>query len=117
MKKTSSSGAGLMGLFRWMHLSANEMHIYRMLSKTPMTIRQLIKATRLSERMLRTHLDSLINKNFVYKEPLLEKRMKYVYHGNPEDTIADMLVKRLDEFRQSRRSKGKMLKTRGVRNE
>ncbi len=102
MKKASLRGAGLTGVFRWMRLSPNEMNIYSALSRTPMTIKQLIRATRLSERMLRTHLENLIAKNFVYKEPLMEKRIKYVYHGNPEDTICDMLIKKLNEFRADR---------------
>jgi len=105
MKKMNSMQMGLTGMFRWMQLSTSEINIYGMLSKTPMTIKQLIKTTKLSERMLRTHLDSLINKNFVYKEPLLEKHIKYVYHGNPEETICDMLVKKLNEFRESRKSR------------
>ena len=103
MKKVNSMQMGLMGVFRWMHLSANEIKIYGILSKTPMTVRQLIKATALSERALRTHLDNLMSKNFVCKEPLLEKHIKYVYHGNPEDTICDMLVKKLNEFRENRK--------------
>lgn len=107
MKRVNSTETGLMGMFRWMHLGANEIKIYGMLSKTPMTIKQLIKATRLSERMLRTHLDNLIEKNFVSKEPLLEKHIKYVYHGNPEDTICDMLAKKLNEFRENRRIRKK----------
>ena len=105
MKKTNPMQMGLVGVFRWMRLGANEIKIYGMLSKTPMTVKQLIKATALSERMLRTYLDNLMSKNFVYKEPLLEKHIKYVYHGNPEETIADMLVKKLNEFRKNRKMK------------
>jgi predicted DNA-binding transcriptional regulator len=104
---------GMIGVLKWMRLSTKEIDIYSMLSKSPMTIKQLIKATRLSERMLRTHLDNLVSKKFVHREPLLEKHIKYVYYGNPEETIYDILVKKLNEFRENRKSRKRVHKTHG----
>ena len=99
-----SSEAGAVGMLRWLQLSPSEIDVYSALSSRPMTIKQLMKDTRLSERMLRTHLESLLRKNFVRREAL-DSRMKYLYYGNPHETIYYILVKKFNEF-HARPAKG-----------
>jgi predicted transcriptional regulator len=93
-----SGGRGFVDVLEGVQMSKNEMGLYVLLSRRPMTIKQIIKRTRLSERMIRTYLDDLIAKNFVGKRYDVTKNFKYVYYGNPEESIADILIKKIREF-------------------
>ena len=100
-----SGGRGLMSALEEMQLSRNERSLYDMISRRPMTIKEIIKRTRLSERMIRTYLDDLIEKSYVRKKAEIAeitKSFRYVYYGNPEDSIADLLIKRIRELQRKR---------------
>ncbi len=94
----SSSGKGMIGLLESMQLSRNELSVYNLLARRPLTIKQIIKRTSMSERMIRTYLDDLVEKNFVYKKAVITKSFKYVYYGNPEESIADMFIRKVKEL-------------------
>ncbi|MEM7815906.1 MAG: helix-turn-helix domain-containing protein [Candidatus Aenigmatarchaeota archaeon] len=88
-------------------MSKSETAIYRLLLRSPMTIKEIIKRTHFSERTIRTYLKRMIEKNFVYKKPVITNHLKYVYYGNPEDSIADILIKKMMEFKRNSKAKGK----------
>ncbi|MCX6815124.1 MAG: hypothetical protein NTY20_05755 [Candidatus Aenigmarchaeota archaeon] len=107
--RMNSSDTGFIGTLKWMQVGLREIEIYKILAKKPMSIRQLVKATRLSERMLRTHLDNLVSKKFIYRELVVGSHIKYVYHGNPEESIYDILVRKLNEFHEmNKKTKGSL---------
>jgi predicted DNA-binding transcriptional regulator len=101
---SSSRDAELMGVIESVQLGKNEMGIYRLLARGPLTIKEIIRRTHLSERMIRTHLDDLMEKKFVYKKPVIANNLKYVYYGNPEETIADMLLRKIREIESRKRA-------------
>lgn len=89
-------------LLKYLQLGVSEMQIFQMLSK-PMTIKQLIKETKMSERMLRTHLDSLVKKQFIKRAVIEGKHLKYVYSANPTEDIISMMKTRINEIEMQRK--------------
>jgi len=65
----------------YLNLRTNEIKIYNLLTKKPMTIKELIRELRVSERTLRTYLFDLLKKGFVYKKVIEDRRLKYQYYA------------------------------------
>lgn len=82
--------APVIGLVSMFSMSDSELEVFRLLMRKPMTVKQLQKESRMSERMLRTHLDDLTERKFVGKKVDDGKRLKYVYFANPPDMIIGM---------------------------
>ena len=71
-------------------MKGHEMQIFQLLMKRPMTIKQLQKASHMSERMLRIYLYDLTKRNFIGKKVIQDKRLKYIYYANPPEAIANL---------------------------
>ena len=82
-------------------IGKNEVKLFNVLLKQPMTIKQLIKFSRLSERTIRSCLTDLIKKQFVKKEAIIEGQLKYMYHTNSAKSIIDNIQDKLAELKKS----------------
>ena len=80
----------IMTLFTMFSMRGHETQIFQLLMRKPMTIKQLQKASHMSERMLRTYLDDLTRRNLVAKRVIEDQRLKYMYYANPPDMIINM---------------------------
>jgi predicted DNA-binding transcriptional regulator len=76
-------------------LAQKEFRVYQFLTKKPMTIKQLERNVRVSERMLRIYLDDLLRKHFISRRVIGEKRLKYVYTANPSVEILKMIKSKI----------------------
>jgi predicted DNA-binding transcriptional regulator len=104
-QKDSSVHLGFFNMLKLFQLKHNEMQVYSLLTKGPMTIKQLQKNTRMSERSLRTHLDDLVEKNFVKRKVIEGKHLKYVYYANSSENLLDTLKARINEIDRIRQKK------------
>lgn len=89
-------------MLKYLQLGKSELNIYDTLMKGPMTIKDLKKSTKLSERMLRASMDELIKKDFVKREAIDDNRLKYVYHANQPASIMEFLRAKMGEMEQKR---------------
>lgn len=86
--KTSPSFFEMM---KAIQLEASELRIYNILAKSPMTIKELVKSTKLSERMIRNDLNDLVKRNLVVRTLIEGKHLKYMYSAAvPESLISSM---------------------------
>ena len=100
-----------MDLFNVFRLGKNEKLIYELLEKRPMTIKQLQKTTQVSERMLRTYLDDMIERGFVKKKVVEGNRLKYVYKSTEPQTILDHIKSKVTELeKDTKRAKKEIIK-------
>lgn len=91
-----------MDFMRYFQLGENEIKIYNILTKKPVTIKQLQKLSKFSERMLRSHLDDLMKKNFVKKEVIEDGHLKYLYYANQPESICRYIKNMLSEIELKR---------------
>ncbi|GEM_PF-3432328 len=94
--------AGVFSMLKAFQLRSNEMLVYNILSRKPMTIRQLQKSTRMSERSLRTYLDDLVRRNFVSRKLVEDSHLKYVYSANSGESFLDTIKKQIDDIEKNR---------------
>ena len=99
----------IVGILSSLQLTASEMNIYKNLMKRKMDIRQIEKAVNMSERMIRTCLDDLMKKNFVKRELVESKHLKYIYHANSSDSVLDSIVKKIGEMNIKNKTKRKKI--------
>lgn len=85
---------------RYLQLKRNDLKVFGALLYHAMTIKSLIKATRLSERTLRTCLNSLISKNFIKRKVVSRKRLKYMYYIDKNDTTFDSIIKWANQIKK-----------------
>jgi predicted DNA-binding transcriptional regulator len=62
-----------------------------------MTLKQLKKLTKISERALRYYISDLLSKGFVKRKIVEAERLHYVYIANPADSVLDSIVKKIKE--------------------
>jgi len=89
-----------------MQLGKSELEIYNALTLGPMTISDLKKSTRLSERMLRSSINVLMKKEFIKRDVQSANRLKYVYYAALPSSIPNFLKNisaRIEEKRQKSR--------------
>ncbi len=84
-------------IIKYLSIGKNELKIFGLLSKKPMTIKQIINISRLSERTIRTCISDLAKKQFIKKEALIEGQLKYIYHTNSAKSIADLIKDMLND--------------------
>src|SRR3989338_4370083 len=96
--KIRSIDSRVVNILSSLQLTASEMNIYKNLMKKKMDIKHLEKAVSMSERMIRTCLDDLMKKNFVKRELIESKHLKYIYHANSSDSVLDSIVKKIGEM-------------------
>src|SRR3989344_3434978 len=89
MSKTA--GRWFFDMLKSLQLGKSELEIYHALVSRPMTIKDLKKSTSLSERMLRSSIDALLEKNFIKRKAMTGKRLKYVYYSNQPKNVVDFL--------------------------
>ena len=95
----------MLALFTIFSMKGHETQVFNLLMKNPMTIKQLQKASHMSERMLRSYLDDLTERNFVSKKVIEGGRLKYVYYANSEMILN--IAKDIIAKAEKRRSKMK----------
>jgi predicted DNA-binding transcriptional regulator len=100
MKK--EKGFHLLDMLRCMQLGKSELQIYDSLTKEPMTIKDLKKSTKLSERMLRASIDVLVRKDFVKREIIDDRRLKYIYHANQPKNVFEFIKVKMGEMEKKR---------------
>ncbi|MFH0837506.1 MAG: hypothetical protein V1870_05225 [Candidatus Aenigmatarchaeota archaeon] len=88
-------------ILSFLSVGKNEAKIFAFLKKRPMTIKQLLKFTRLSERTIRTCLTDLVKKQFIKKEAIIEGQLKYMYHTNSTKSIIDQIQDKLAKFEKA----------------
>ncbi len=93
---------GVCNMLKAFQLRSNEMLVYNLLSRKPMTIRQLQKSTRMSERSLRTYMDDLVGRNFVSRKLVKDSHLKYVYSANSGENLLDTIKKHIDDIEKNR---------------
>jgi predicted DNA-binding transcriptional regulator len=105
IKSKDNLNLGICRFLNYFQLKSNEMIIYNLLVKKPMTIKQIQKITKMSERSLRTHLDDLVEKNFVQRKLTESKHLKYVYYTNSGENILNILKRRIDDLEKKRQKR------------
>ena len=100
--KDSTFNLGVFNMLKLFQLKSNELLVYNLLTKKPMTIKQLQKNTKMSERSLRTYLDDMVDKNFVKRNLIEGKRLKYVYYANSGENLLIIIKKQIDDIEKSR---------------
>ncbi|MBI5332609.1 MAG: BlaI/MecI/CopY family transcriptional regulator [Candidatus Aenigmarchaeota archaeon] len=90
-------------MLSYLAIGKSEVKLFNILSKQPMTIKQIIKFSKLSERTIRTCLTDLVKKQFVKKEAIIEGQLKYLYHTNSTKSIIDNIQEKLSEFEKASR--------------
>ncbi len=98
-----SANASIFSMLRLFQLKSNELLIYNMLSKKPMTIKQLQKSTKMSERSLRTHLDDLVGKNFVRRTTIEDVHLKYIYSATSGENLLGIIKKHIEDIEKIRK--------------
>jgi predicted DNA-binding transcriptional regulator len=93
----------LIGFIKKLQIGPTKLRIYEQLSSKPMTIKQLQKSTRMSERMLRICLDDMLRRGFIRKQILEDKHMKYLYLSNSPDTVFDSIIKHMESREKVRK--------------
>ena len=101
-KSKDSLHLGIFNMLKLYQLKSNEMLVYNLLSKNPMTIKQIQKSAKMSERSLRTHLDDLVEKNFVKRNLIEGKHIKYVYYANSGENLLGILKRQIDDLERKR---------------
>ena len=96
MKKTNK----IDNVLKYLSIGKNEIKVFNLLLKKPMTIKQMIKYSKLSERTIRTCLSDLVKKQFIKKEALIEGQLKYLYHTNSSKSIADIIKEKLSDLEE-----------------
>lgn len=84
-------------VIRHLSIGKNELKIFNILSKKPLTIKQLVKISKLSERTIRSCLSDLVGKQFIKKDALIEGQLKYLYQTNSAKSIADIIKEKLSD--------------------
>lgn len=103
MKRSNASlNLGIFNMLKLFQLKSNELLVYNLLSKKPMTIKQLQKSTKMSERSLRTYLDNMAGRNFVKRKLIEGKHLKYVYYANSGDNLLDIIKNHVEELEKKR---------------
>lgn len=92
-------------MLKLFQLKSNEIIVYNILCRKPMTIKQLQKNTKMSERSLRTHLDDMVGRNFVRRKLVEGKHLKYVYYANSGETLLGAIKRNIEELERSRQRK------------
>jgi len=88
-------------VLRYASVGKNELKVLDILSKSPMTIKQIIKLSKLSERTIRSCLSDLIRKQFIDKKALIEGQLKYLYHTNSTKTIIERIQEKLSNLEKT----------------
>lgn len=100
MKKSQNTGLSFM---KKLQIGPTKLRIYEQLSDKPMTIKQLEKSMKMSERMLRICLDDMTKRGFIRKEILEDKHMKYIYLSNSTDSVFDSILKHMQNREKTRK--------------
>jgi len=95
MKSKKSDGV-LINLAKFLSFNPSELRLYQKISEKPMTISQIKKNMDFSERMIRTYLKDLTKRGFIKRRIIESDRLKYVYYASPEDSIIDVIKKRIE---------------------
>ncbi len=94
--------APVMTLFTMFSMKGHEMEIFGLLSARPMTIKELQKESKMSERQLRTYLEDLTERKFISKKVVEDQRLKYVYYANPPETILSLAKETITAIERKR---------------
>ena len=94
--------APVMTLFTMFSMKGHEMEIFSLLSSKPMTIKELQKESKMSERQLRTYLDDLTERKFITKKVIEDQRLKYVYYANPPEAILGLAKEAINAIERKR---------------
>ncbi len=89
---------------RFLQVGATGMMLYAMLNRKPMTISELRLRTGLSERILRTHIASLLDRDFIRREILQGDRLMYKYSSNRPENIFRTIESRMHKIEKARKS-------------
>ena len=100
--KESALNMGIFNMLKFFQLKSNELLVYNLLSKKPMTINQLQKSTKMSERSLRTYLDNMMGRNFVRRKLIEAKHLKYIYYANSGDNLLGIIKNHVEELEKKR---------------
>lgn len=75
----------LNSILKFLGFKKVEIQMYNLLLEKPLTISQIRKELKVSERTIREYMKSLLDKGFVVRKVRIEKRLKYVYSAlSPE---------------------------------
>ena len=101
-QRDSSFNIGVFNMLKLLQLKSNEMLIYNVLCRKPMTIAQLRKNTKMSERSLRTHLDDMLRRSFVRRKLVEGKHLKYLYYANSGDNVLAAIKRNIEDIEKMR---------------
>ncbi len=90
-------GSKIDGVIKYLSIGKNELKVFNIISKKPLTIKQIVKVSKLSERTIRSCLSDLVGKQFIKKQALIEGQLKYLYHTNSDKSIADIIKEKLSD--------------------
>ncbi len=100
--KESALNMGIFNMLKFFQLKSNELLVYNMLSKKPMTIKQLQKNMKMSERSLRAYLDNMVGRKFVKRKLIEGKHLKYVYYATSGDNLLGIIKNHVEELEKKR---------------
>ncbi len=89
---------------KFLQVGATGMMLYSVLSRKPMTISELKLKTGLSERILRAHLASLLDRDFIKREILQGDRLMYKYSSNKPENILRAIESKVYSIEKARKS-------------
>ena len=100
--KDNSLNLGIFNMLKLFQLKSNELIVYNILAKKQMTIKQLQKNTKMSERSIRTYLDDMINRKFVSRKLIEGKHLKYVYYANSGENLLESVKRHIEDIEKNR---------------
>ncbi|MBI4894963.1 MAG: hypothetical protein HY831_00580 [Candidatus Aenigmarchaeota archaeon] len=95
---TAKKSSKIDDVIKHLSIGKNEQKVFNLLSKKPLTIKQIVKVSKLSERTIRSCLSDLVGKQFIKKEALIEGQLKYLYQTNSAKSIADIIKEKLSDL-------------------
>jgi len=75
-----------------------EIELYNLLLKGSMTITQIEKELKVSERTVREYMKSLLEKEFIVRKVEAGKRLKYVYSALPPEEAWKKMKKEINKI-------------------
>ena len=73
----------LNSVFYLLNFKDVEIKLYNLLLKKPLTINEIERKLSISDRTIREYIKGLLEKGFITREVLKEKRLKYTYSSVP----------------------------------
>ena len=97
VKRKRRSSDLLNAVFELLNFKDVEIKLYNLLLKKPLTVNEIEQKLDISDRTIREYIKGLLERGFITREVLKEKRLKYVYSAIPIKEGWNRVRKELEE--------------------